>query len=98
ADTTWTFGTSLSAASDRYMQTWFGVNEAQSASTGYPVYKPHSGLRDVAAFTSARWELSPRWVAIGTASASRLVGPAAASPLTKDRNGWSLSAGIAWRF
>jgi outer membrane protein len=98
ADTRWSWGGGISAAGKRYMQAYFGIDEAQAARTRYPVYRPGSGLRDVSVFTSLRSELSPRWVAIGGISASRLVGPAAASPLTKDRNGWGINAGIAWRF
>jgi MipA family protein len=40
-------GLSLAAAQDRYMQTYYGITPEQSASTGYPVYEPSSGLRDV---------------------------------------------------
>jgi MipA family protein len=97
-DTVWSWGGAISAAGDRYMQTYFGVDEEQAARTGYPVYQPSAGLRDVSMFANMRTELSPRWVAIGGISASRLIGPAAASPLTKDRNGWGINGGIAWRF
>ncbi len=97
-DTVWSWGGSLSAAGDRYMQTYFGISAEQAARTGYPVYAPNAGLRDVALFANLRSELSPRWLALGGISASRLLGPAAASPLTTSRNGWGLTAGVAWRF
>lgn len=96
--TVWTFGSALSMAGDRYLQTWYGVNAQQAAATGYPVYEPGAGLRDVAVFTGFRTDLSERWLLLGGAGANRLLGPAADSPLTKDRNGWSANIGLAWRF
>jgi len=97
-DTVWTWGASLSAAGDRYMQTYYGISEEQAARTGYPVYTPSSGLRDVALFANMRMDLTERWLLLGGVSASRLVGPAADSPLTKKADGWGVSAGLAWRF
>jgi outer membrane scaffolding protein for murein synthesis (MipA/OmpV family) len=45
-----------------------------------------------------RSELGERWVGYVGAGASRLLGPAAASPLSKRLWGWGLNGGIAWRF
>jgi len=39
-----------------------------------------------------------RWVAFWGGSVTRVLGPAAESPLTGQRNQWSLTGGIAWRF
>ncbi|WP_425260798.1 MipA/OmpV family protein [Rubrivivax sp. RP6-9] len=97
-DTVWNWGVTLTAAGDRYMQSYFGVTEAQAARTGYPVYDARAGLRDIALALGMRSELTPRWVAIGGYSRSRLLGPAADSPLTIERNTWGLSGGLAWRF
>jgi MipA family protein len=91
-------GAGLVGAGDRYLQTWYGVTAAQSARSGLPVYEPSEGLRD--AHTSATWriEVNPQWAGFASLGASRLLGPAADSPLTLQRNNWSLSAGIARRF
>lgn len=97
-DTVWTWGAALSLAGDRYMQTWYGVNEQQAAATGYPVYTPGAGARDIAVFSNFRTELSEHWLLLGGAGATRLVGPAAASPLTRSRSGWGMNVGLAWRF
>ncbi len=97
-DTVWNWGVTLTAAGDRYMQSYFGVTEEQSARTGYPVYAAGAGLRDIAFAIGMRSELTPRWVAIGGYSRARLLGPAADSPLTIERNTWGLSGGLAWRF
>jgi len=45
-----------------------------------------------------RTELSKEWFALGGISASRLMGPAADSPLTTLRNGMTATVGLAWRF
>ena len=97
-DTTLTLGTSLSLAGDRYMQTYFGINQAQASRTGYPVYTPSAGLRDLSLFANVRHDLGADWILLGGASVTRLLGPAAASPLTTNRSNWGLNAGIARRF
>lgn len=98
--TTWSWGTSLAIGGDRYMQTYYGVTPEQSANTGgrYPVYEPGFGLRDFTATIGLRTELNDEWVAIGGFGASRTLGPAAKSPLVTERNGWSVNAGLAYRF
>jgi outer membrane scaffolding protein for murein synthesis (MipA/OmpV family) len=39
-----------------------------------------------------------RALLLAGAGATRLLGPAASSPLTTSRNGWGINAGLAWRF
>lgn len=97
-DTVWTWGATLNAAGDRYMQSYFGVSEDQAARTGYPVYEAKAGLRDVSLTAGFRTDLSHDWLAIGGIGVSRLLGPAAASPLTKQPTTWGINAGLAWRF
>lgn len=96
--TVWNFGASLSAAGDRYMQTYYGISEEQAARTAYPVYTPGAGLRDLSLSTGFRTELSERWLLLGGVGASRLIGPPVDSPLTKSVNGWGMNVGLAWRF
>lgn len=91
-------GASVTGAGDRYLQTWYGVTEAQSAASGYPVYKPSEGLRSADIGATWRMEVNQDWGGFVGVSASRLLGPAADSPLTTDRNGVALSLGIARRF
>jgi MipA family protein len=91
-------GAGVAAGGSRYMQTWYGVTEQQSAASGYPVYKPGAGLRD--AGTSATWriEVNPEWAGFASLGVTRLLGPAANSPLTRQPNSYSVAAGIARRF
>ena len=96
--TVFTAGVTLSAAGDRYMQTYYGISAEQAARTGYSAYEPSAGLRDVALSTGFRTDLGPDWILIGGGGATRLLGPAAHSPLTISRNGWGLNLGLARRF
>ncbi len=91
-------GAAFAAAGDRYLQTWYGVTPEQSARSGYAVYSPHSGLRDLRANATWRVEFEPQWAGFATLGATHLLGPAADSPLTRRRDGVSLAAGIARRF
>ena len=96
--TTLTAGLSLSAAGDRYMQTYYGISAEQAARSGYPEYKPRAGLRDIVATVGFRTDLGRDWILLAGAGATHLIGPAARSPLTASRNGWGINGGLAWRF
>jgi MipA family protein len=91
-------GAGVSLAGDRYLQTYFGVTPEQSLRSGYPVYSPSMGLRDVQLYTSMKYELGDHWVLTGGPGVMRVVGPAARSPLTQRRLAWSLNGGVGYRF
>lgn len=93
-----TLGAGLIGAGDRYLQTWYGVTAEQSARSGYPIYEPNAGLRNVHASATWRIEVNPQWAGFASLGATRLLGAAADSPLTRQPNGYSVSAGIARRF
>jgi outer membrane scaffolding protein for murein synthesis (MipA/OmpV family) len=82
----------------RYMRSYYGVNEVQSAASGYPVYQPRLGLRDASLSASVRTDLGDDWTLLVGGGLSRLLGPAADSPLTTRRDSWGLNAGLARRF
>jgi outer membrane scaffolding protein for murein synthesis (MipA/OmpV family) len=85
-------------AGDRYLQTYFGVSPEQAARTGYPVYTPPFGLRDLSLAASLHSELGPHWVALGGLTVTRLLGPAADSPLVRKPSSLRVTAGLAYRF
>ena len=97
-DTVFNARAGIGLASDRYMQTRFGISAEQAQRSGQPIYTAGSGLRDVHANLGFRTELSKEWFVLGGITASRLLGPAADSPLTTQRNGVTASVGLAWRF
>jgi len=49
-------------------------------------------------FVNVRHAFSPEWAALAGASTTRLLGPAADSPLTQSRGNWGLSVSLARRF
>lgn len=96
--TTMIAGSSLSLAGDRYLQTYYGVSEEQAARSRYPVYTPGSGLRDASLFVNLRHDFGKDLTSLAGASLTRILGPAADSPIAHRRNGAALNAGLAWRF
>jgi outer membrane scaffolding protein for murein synthesis (MipA/OmpV family) len=89
---------SLTGAGDRYMQTWYGVTPAQSTASGYAVYDAPEGLRDLSLSATWRTDFDEHWAGFASLGATRLLGPAADSPLVRQRNGAGLSFGLARRF
>lgn len=87
-----------SAGNRRHMRSYYGVNDAQSAASGYPVYEPGAGWRDVSTSVGVRHELSRHWFTFGGLSVARLVGEAAASPLVREPTSWAVNVGLAYRF
>jgi len=98
ASTTWSLSAAVTGADSRYMRSWYGISEAAAASTDHPVYSPGAGLRDVSLGTNWRSEIDDRWIVLWGASVTRLVGPAARSPLTTSPRQWGANAGVAMRF
>jgi outer membrane scaffolding protein for murein synthesis (MipA/OmpV family) len=99
--TTGQAGVTLAVAGDRYLQTYYGISAEQAARTGYREYQPSAGLRDAMLFANMRMDLSDHyrgWVLLAGASATRLLGPAADSPLTRRVNSFGLSGGLAYNF
>jgi outer membrane scaffolding protein for murein synthesis (MipA/OmpV family) len=96
--TSWSWGAALTLGGESYMQTYFGVTEEQSRRTGYRRFEPGFGVRDIGAGIGMRSELTDRWVAFAGANVFRLLGDAAASPLTLRKSGYGVSGGVAWRF
>lgn len=74
-------GPRLSFDSGKTMQTYFGVDPAQSVLSGLPVYNPSGGVRSYGAGVMARYEITPQWATHLFVEYERLIGSAADSPL-----------------
>ncbi|HEY6135303.1 MAG TPA: MipA/OmpV family protein [Rubrivivax sp.] len=95
---TWTVSGGLGAGSGRYLQAWYGVTPEQSALSGYPVFEPSAGLRDAHLSATWRTEFAHEWAGFVGYGYSRLLGPAADSPLTRNPAGHNVSTALVWRF
>jgi outer membrane scaffolding protein for murein synthesis (MipA/OmpV family) len=95
---TWNVGAGVSWGNARFMRSYYGVTPEESVASGYPAYTPGAGWKDASLGTTWRLDVDKRWVAFWGGSVTRVLGPAAESPLTRQRNQWSLTGGIAWRF
>lgn len=79
------FGPRLSAASSDYMQTFFGIDADQSLRTGLARYKAGGGLLSYGAGGTVIRPLDRRSAITLFTSLERLAGPAADSPLIRER-------------
>lgn len=93
----WSAGTGVSFGNARHMKTYFGVSEAAAQSSGLAVFEPGAGVKDIGLGIGVTTELTPRWIGFAGIGASRLLGDAAASPLTKRAATPSANVGIAYR-
>lgn len=92
-ETTW--------ASSDYMETFFGIDAAQSARSGIAEYGAGSGLKDTGASIMADYAIARNWAGFATIRYKRLLGDAADSPIVANlgsRNQTSAGVGIKYRF
>lgn len=92
------FTLSTNVGNANYMQTFFGVTAAQSASSGLVAYQAGAGIKDVE--LSANWghSFSPAWFSNVGMGVKQLAGNAANSPLTVRRTLPSASFVVGYRF
>ena len=88
----------LAFANQAYAQSFFGVNSAQSASSGYAAYQPRAGLADVNVGVALLGQFSPNWTYGVGLNAARLLGDFKNSPLTKNPNQVAFFSGISYKF
>lgn len=95
--TEWTTGVGVSAANALNMRSYFGVPASAVQASGKPEYHPGAGLRDLHAGVNFKHLFAKHWFVFGGVGASRLLGPAADSPLVERLGGASANIGVAWR-
>jgi outer membrane scaffolding protein for murein synthesis (MipA/OmpV family) len=78
-----TFGLGTNYATEEYMDAFFSVTPAQSATSlaGLPVYDAEAGFKDVFVSLTAAMQLDPRWALILGGSYAQLIGDAGDSPV-----------------
>lgn len=92
------FSAALTFGSDTYLQSWYGITPEQAQRTGYAVYRPGNGFRDLGAGLTLRHEFSKHWGSYVNGGVSEHIGAARHSPLVLQPTGWSVGAGLVYRF
>lgn len=91
-------GLSAHWANAQAMQSQFGVDAAQSARSGYALYSPTSGLRDVGLQLMGLWDIQAGTTLMLGVNTRSLLGDAKDSPLTRQRTGWGALATLGFKF
>jgi MipA family protein len=89
---------SLQAADDAYMESYFGVSNAEALAGGVNAYEAEAGLKSVGLSVGATYNVTGNWNILALGSYTRLVGDAADSPYTKDENQFMVGAGLVYQF
>jgi MipA family protein len=90
-------GLTTTFANTKAMQSAFGVDATQSLSSGYALYSPGSGLRDVSLQIGNMTMLRPNTMLFIGVDARTLMGDAKDSPLTTKRTGVGALATLSFR-
>ncbi|MBK7002595.1 MAG: MipA/OmpV family protein [Rhodoferax sp.] len=95
-------GLNLSAgatfANANHMGSYFGVNAAQSAASGYATYAPSAGLRDVGIGIGLIYKITPKWgLGIGV-NATALSNTTMDSPLVRRPRYATAMLGVVYGF
>jgi MipA family protein len=85
--TQWTLsgGPRITLATTAATTPYFGINTAQSAASGLPLFDAKGGVRSVGAGTQARYFWTPQFATHAFVEYERLTGDAASSPLVEQR-------------
>lgn len=78
-------GPRASWASQDYFDAWYGVNAAEAAASGLSEYAPGSGMKGAGFGGAVTWNVTDQLSASIFAEYERLMGPAAASSLVRER-------------
>lgn len=85
-------------ADDKYMESYFGITSAQSASSGLAQYDAKAGVKRVDVKASITYMVTENWLVTGAAGAGFLMGDAKDSPVVKDDVQPFGMLGVAYRF
>jgi outer membrane protein len=91
-------GPGITWVDDDYMSTFFGVSDAQAASSSLPRYDARGGVHMVRFGVSAVYRFDPRWSLGGRLGTASLIGDADGSPITRDRDQHLAALFASYRF
>ncbi|VBL73892.1 MltA-interacting protein MipA [Burkholderia pseudomallei] len=94
----WFAGPTVTFADSRYMNSWFGVNDAQAARSGHPRYAPSAGVKSFGGGMTLVWFVTKHWFVTADGAIEQLVGSAARSPLTQRSTNAVVDVSINYQF
>jgi outer membrane protein len=100
-DLTGRLGTKVGWASERYMQSMFGIDAATARASQLPGFTASSGFKDAGVSLGVQYSLGRGLWLDAMTGYTRLLGDAASSPLVKQRgspNQAMTAAGLSFRF
>jgi len=91
-------GPSVTFADSTYMNSWFGVNAAQAAASGYRQYDASAGLKSAGFGITMIWFVDKHWFVTADGALKRLLGSAAHSPITQTKTDGVCDVSINYQF
>jgi outer membrane scaffolding protein for murein synthesis (MipA/OmpV family) len=88
----------ITLANAHYMQSFFGVSGAQSGASGHALHAAGAGARDLRANVALTYSIDPRTAVTAGLYATRLLGDAKDSPLTRKPTSESGVLALTWAF
>ncbi len=89
---------SVHAATSRYVQTFYGVTDAQLASTRFRPYSLTGGVHSASLSAVLTHAVSRHWSILVAAGISRLLGRYGDSPIVQTRSNYYGGTGVSYRF
>ena len=95
----WTMwvGAEAKYGDSKFNDTYFGVSEGESVTSGYDAYEPGGGINAASARFEARYSLTDSTAVIGEVKYTRLLGDTADSPLVEKKSQPSIRLGVIHR-
>jgi outer membrane scaffolding protein for murein synthesis (MipA/OmpV family) len=92
------FGIATTYANSNYMQSYYGVTAAQSTSSGYAVYTPSAGIREVSLTASYTYKIDRQWAVVTGASFGELGSAVKNAPMSRSNTHNSLHISSSYTF
>ncbi|AIO41375.1 mltA-interacting MipA family protein [Burkholderia cenocepacia] len=89
---------SVHAGTGRYMQTFYGVTDAQSLASGFRPYSTSGGVDSATLSLAWNWDVSRHWAVRATGGFTRLLGRYGDSPIVQTRSNYYGMAGVTYKF
>jgi outer membrane scaffolding protein for murein synthesis (MipA/OmpV family) len=90
-------GPSATFTDSSFNQSYFGVTPEQARRSGYRVYSPAGGIKDVGVGANATYALGGGFALSAVAEVKQLLGDVADSQIVKDETQGFIGIGISWR-